>query len=60
MGNAVVEGTVGGGVFVNDHVAGPIGTAVAEFGGAFDEFFAEVGGGEGGGEDGEDSAHGFC
>jgi hypothetical protein len=31
---------------------------VAEFGGAFDEVVAEVGGVEGGGEDGEDAAHG--
>jgi hypothetical protein len=56
VGDAVGEGD-GGGIGGDDDVAAPIGTAVAEFGGAFDEVVAEVGGVEGGGEDGEDAAH---
>lgn len=56
VGNAVGEGD-GGRIGGDDDVAAPVGAAVAEFGGAFDEVVAEVGGVEGGGEDGEDAAH---
>mmetsp|Transcript_21769 Transcript_21769/g.45630 ORF Transcript_21769/g.45630 Transcript_21769/m.45630 type:complete len:215 (+) Transcript_21769:1424-2068(+) len=57
--DAVIEGDVGRLILFDDDVSGPIGTAVAELGGTFDELLAEIRGGEGGGEDGEDAAHGF-